>query len=68
MLTGGCSSSVAHPSYTIGSALFEATTFREVQHHVAARLRAAGLDEAQMPGRYVGVRGQIELARCYGSS
>ena len=34
----------------------------EVQQHVAARLRAAGFDEAQMPGGNAGVAGEVELA------
>jgi len=34
----------------------------KVQQHVAARLRSAGLDEAQMPGRNTGIAGEVELA------
>jgi hypothetical protein len=35
---------------------------REVQQHVAARLRAASFDKAQMPGGNAGVAGEVELA------
>ena len=34
----------------------------EPQHHVARRRGAAGLDEAEMPRRNLGVAGEIELA------
>jgi hypothetical protein len=34
----------------------------EAQHHLPARSRAAGLDEAQMPRRDLGLEGEIELA------
>ena len=36
---------------------------REVQQHVAARLRAASFDKAQMPGGNAGVAGEVELAQ-----
>jgi len=36
--------------------------FGEVQDHVAGRLRAPGLKEAQMLGRDLGLAGKIELA------
>ena len=34
----------------------------EVQQHVAARLRAASFDKAQVPGGNAGVAGEVELA------
>ena len=34
----------------------------EAQHHFPARPRAAGLDEAEMPRRDLGLEGEIELA------
>jgi hypothetical protein len=37
--------------------------FGEMQQYLAARLRATGLDKAQMPGRDPGVAGEIELAQ-----
>jgi len=35
----------------------------KVQQHVAARLRAPGFDEAQMPRGDAGVAGELELAQ-----
>jgi len=35
----------------------------EMQHHLAARARAAGLDEAQVPRRDSGSRRQLELTQ-----
>jgi hypothetical protein len=34
-----------------------------MQQHLAARMRAAGFDETQMPGRDPGVTGEVELAQ-----
>ncbi len=35
----------------------------QMQHHLAARLRASRLNEAQVPGGYIGLAGEIELAQ-----
>ena len=34
----------------------------EVQDHLAARVRAARLEEAQVPGRHTGLEREVELA------
>ena len=39
----------------------------QVQHHLAAGLGAAGLDEAHVPGRDAGVERQVELAAAGGA-